>query len=207
MIVAPTLDRFGHREGWPHLVITASDQEQLSDPLHRYRCGRDGLRRSATTLFVESQERWRVGVGFPIVDEVHIRERAAAEGPVRRHTAVWSETGPHDIGRCKSDNRADLCAESADQEGGLRSKRSPEHEDPVSHTAQIRDSVEEQLQGDVPRPLVLVWATEPSDRLCDGTVASEEFGARRVDPTAGARHDQCSGPGRALGDPPHTFGP
>jgi hypothetical protein len=131
MIVAPTLDRFGHREGWPHLVITASDQEQLSDALRRNCCGRDGLRRSATTLF----------------DEVHIRERAAAEGPVRRQTAVWSDTGPHDIGRCKSDNRADLGAESADQKGGLRSKRSPEHEDPVSHTTQIRDSIEKQLQG------------------------------------------------------------
>ena len=86
--VAPASHGLGHRQGRPDLVVAAGDEEELGNPLHRDRGGRHGLGRSATGLFVETHERWRVGVGFRVLDEVHVRQRAAPESPVRRDTAV-----------------------------------------------------------------------------------------------------------------------
>ena len=76
-------------------------------------------------LLIESDVGGWIGVGCPVVDEVHMRYRLAAKSPVRCRSAVWSESCPNDIGGREGRNRADLGAVRAREKRSFRPNEVP----------------------------------------------------------------------------------
>ena len=163
VLVTPRLDHFGHRQRWPYLVVSTSNQEDLADALDRD-CGiGDTFRESTTALLVEAHEGGWIRVGLPVVDEAHIRKCPAGQGPVRRQALVESDSRPNHIGGSEGNDRADVRTVSARQKRRLRSERGTEHDDPIGGLREVSNAFEEGFQRNVPWPFVLALTPEPSD--------------------------------------------